>query len=119
MKFKGILDYRDGSSDYISVVEFIFRENHSIAFELKSTWSDQGFWIFQGVAMYKSKNQYNLERVRGKLALDKSIEDRNLADIMFNINSIDNNHKEIDVSGSITFGGDIYPFDGLLEEHNY
>lgn len=116
MKFKGYLDYTDGSKDYIEVIEFIIREKNSIAFELKTSWSEQGFWIFNGVAKFQGNNVYKSDHLKGRMASDLSIEESSEAFIVFQIMNIDTKNSEVDIIGSVNYGLEVFNFEGLLEK---
>lgn len=116
MKLNGFLDYLDGSSDRIEMKKFIIRKEQSIAYEFITSWSEEGSWCFSGVANYDGNKLYKTKKIRGKLAVDKSVEEKEEADIEFEIIDINQEHCKVEINGKITYGSDEFRFEGLLEE---
>lgn len=113
-KYNGILDYTDGSSDYLDVQQLIYRDKESIAFEMRTTWSGDDHWIYAGVAQYNSVFQKYIAEVEAVLGTDRNRKEGCTAKIEFIITSIDEVHDEININGNVNYGRDNYPFEGIL-----
>jgi len=61
-------------------------------------------------------NYIKTKKIRGKLAVDNSVEEKEEADIEFEIIDINQEHCEVEINGKITYGSDEFRFEGLLEE---
>ena len=61
-------------------------------------------------------NYIKTKKIRGKLAVDNSVVEKEEADIEFEIIDINQEHCKVEINGKITYGSDEFRFEGLLEE---